>query len=186
MNKPRRKRPVVPSFSERYAAADARRLEPTPAEAELARILGELGGGALAGEFRREWPVGDWVLDFYFPSIQMAIEVDGGYHRAQSRWRLDLHKTRDLKARGITVLRLVNAEVFGDRERLVARLRAAWRAAVRNIRHRSRGVCEPCVPYRVRRRRAQTAVAASCDILSIRQASPREFGEPLALSYGPS
>ena len=181
-----RRKPSHAEFAARYAAADTRRLEPTPAEAALARILGELGSGALAGEFRREWPVGDWVLDFYFPSILLAIEVDGGYHRAQSRWRLDLNKTRDLEARGITVLRLLNAEVFGDRERLVARLRAAWRAAVRNMRHRSRGVCEPRVPYRVRRRRIQAAVAATCDTLSIRQASPREFGEPLALSYGPA
>jgi len=175
--KTRRKTPGdAPAFIERYAAADARRLAPTEAEAELERILRTLGDGALAGEFRREWPAGDWTLDFYFPTVRLAIEVDGGYHRAQWRWRLDLAKNRDLEARGITVLRLANAEVFGDRDKLVARLRAAWRVAMENVRRNPTTLREPDVqPY--------WAVALSAaDIFSILQASARELGEPLALS----
>ena len=106
----------------------------TDAETGLEQILNSLGNGALRGEFQREWRVGDWVVDFYFADIWLAIEVDGGYHRALSRWRKDLHKTRNLEARGITVLRLTNSEVLGDRERLVTRLRAAWRAALEHSR----------------------------------------------------
>ena len=173
----RRKTPGnTPDFDERHAAADARRLAPTAAEAELERILRTLGGGALAGEFRREWPVGDWTLDFYFPTVRLAIEVDGGYHRAQWRWRLDLAKNRDLAARGITVLRLANAEVFGDREKLVARLRAAWRAAMQNVRCNPLTLREPDPPPYWR------AALSAADILSILQGSARESGEPLALS----
>lgn len=125
-------------------------LPSTAAEARLEHILCELGGGALRGAYRREWPIGDWRLDFYFPEVQLAIEVDGGYHRAQSRWRMDQWKARDLAARGITLLRLANAQVFGDREELVNRLRAAWRLALRNQRHRARRVEEVRECYRVR------------------------------------
>ncbi len=179
MPRSRKKKSDPPPFDERYAAADLRRLEPTPAEAELERILRELGAGALAGEFRREWPVGDWLVDFYFPTIRLGIEVDGGYHRAQSRWRLDLAKTRDLEERGITVLRLINAEVFGDREHLVARLRAAWRAAVDNMRRNPTNLREPaCALY--------WPVIVLASTFSMLHARPREFGEPLALSYGPA
>lgn len=103
--------------------------QPTPAEAELERVLNILGGGALAGEFRREYPVGNWLIDFYFPVVKLAIEVDGGYHRAPLQWRRDRHKTAELEAQGITVLRLTNAEVLGERERLIEKLRAAWRSA---------------------------------------------------------
>ncbi len=175
MARSRTKKPDPVPFAERYAAADLRRLEPTPAEAELERILRELGAGALAGEFRREWPLGDWVLDFYFPTIRLGIEVDGGYHRAQSRWRLDLAKTRDLEERGITVLRLNNAEVFGDRERLVARLRAAWRTALENVRRHPTTLREPaCALY--------WPGAALASTFSMLHASPRAFGEPLAAS----
>jgi very-short-patch-repair endonuclease len=173
----RRKTPGnTPNFDERYAATDAGRLAPTEAEAELERVLRSLGGGALAGEFRREWPVGDWTLDFYFPTVRLAIEVDGGYHRAQWRWRLDLAKNHDLAARGITVLRLANAEVFGDREKLVARLRAAWRAAMQNVRRNPLTLREPDPPPYWR------AALSAADILSILQGSARESGEPLALS----
>jgi very-short-patch-repair endonuclease len=164
------------TFEERHAAADLRRQSPTPAEAELERILRSLGGGALAGEFRREWPAGDWTLDFYFPTVRLAIEVDGGYHRAQWRWRLDLAKNRDLAARGITVLRLANAEVFGDRDKLVARLRAAWRAAMDNVRRNALTLREPDPPP------YWSAALSAADILSILQGSARESGEPLALS----
>jgi very-short-patch-repair endonuclease len=147
----RRQRPAPLPFEDLYAAGDARRLAPTRAEAALAAILDELGGGALRGEYRREWPVGEWWADFYFPSIRLAIEVDGGYHRAQSRWRLDQRKAADLEARGITLLRLANPEVFGDRLRLVERLRTAWRQAALRTRRETRAqpnlVREPAAPY---------------------------------------
>jgi very-short-patch-repair endonuclease len=167
-----------PDFDDRYAAADARRLAPTAAEAELERILRALGGAALAGEFRREWPVGDWSLDFYFPTVRLAIEVDGGYHRAQRRWRLDLAKNRDLEARGITVLRLANAEVFGDRDKLVARLRVAWRAAMENVRRNPASLREPEVsPY-------WRAALSAADILAVLQSGGCEPVQPPALSQG--
>ena len=135
---------------------DTPRRQPTPAEAELERILNTLGGGALAGEFWREFPVGNWLIDFYFPAIKLAIEVDGGYHRAPLQWRRDLHKTAELEARGITVLRLTNAEVLGERARLIEKLRVAWRvaraqtSARTNMRGNSTGdrfeVREPAAP----------------------------------------
>ena len=142
-----RKKPRGPTLSiDSYEAAPLRQHQATPAEVEFAIILNGLANGALTGEFRREWPVGDWIVDFYFPAIKLAIEVDGGYHRAQSQWRRDLRKTRDLEARGITVLRLVNAEVLGDRERLIARLRAAWRAAQHQAVQQHFTVREPQAP----------------------------------------
>jgi very-short-patch-repair endonuclease len=177
----RRKTPgTPPDFDDRYAAADERRLAPTAAEAELERILRTLGGGALAGEFRREWPVGDWTLDFYFPTVRLAIEVDGGYHRAQRRWRLDLAKNRDLEARGITVLRLANAEVFGERDKLVARLRVAWRAAMENVRRHPTALREPePPPY-------WSAALSAVDILAVLQDGARGWVEPPAMAYAGS
>jgi len=143
----RQRKPQGQPFDELYAAGDARRLAPTAAEAALERILNELGEGALRGEFKREWPLQGWFLDFYFPSIRLAIEVDGGYHRAQAQWREDQRKAAGLQAHGITLLRLSNREVFGDRERLVRRLRAAWRQATASQRGSAAG--EERAVYRV-------------------------------------
>lgn len=120
------------------ALASARRAAPTSAEQALERTLNQLGDGVLSGTFQREHRFGRWLVDFYFPAICLAIEVDGGYHRGQSRWRKDLRKTADLAAQGITVLRLTNAQVFGDRAVLVELLRGAWRSA--RLAQRSGGV----------------------------------------------
>lgn len=147
MRRVRRSGTAEASFEERYAAADTRRLQATPAETAFAQILDELGDGALRGEYKREWPVGIWCLDFYFPAIKLAIEIDGGYHRAQSQWRQDQRRTAELEATGITVLRLINAEVFGDRARLVERLRAAWRAAALKTRADGNVAREPLALY---------------------------------------
>jgi very-short-patch-repair endonuclease len=115
--------------------ADERREHPTRAERTLAAILGGLNEGALDGRFRREWVCGGrWIVDFYFPEVRLGIEVDGGYHRSTVQRGWDLFKDGGLESAGVTVLRLTNEEVFGDRERLLGKLRQAWRTALRNSR----------------------------------------------------
>ena len=144
----RRRSPLqAPDFDTLYEAGDERRLSPTPAEAGLERILNALGDGALRGEFKREWPIEGWYLDFYFPSLKLAIEVDGGYHRAQAQWREDQLKNAALEKQGITLLRLINAEVFGERDRLVEKLRAAWRLALQAQREQGKTAREPLAAY---------------------------------------
>lgn len=113
--------------------AQARRERPTRAERALEALLNEVNGHALEGRFRREWVCGErWLVDFYFPEVRLAIEVDGGYHRSTFQLGWDLFKTASLEAAGLTVLRLTNQEVLGDRARLVAKLRQAWRKARAN------------------------------------------------------
>ena len=115
--------------------ADERREHPTRAERALAAILNGLNEGALDGRFRREWVCGGrWIVDFYFPEVRLGIEVDGGYHRSTVQRGWDLFKEGGLESAGVTLLRLTNEEVFGDRERLLGKLRQAWRTALRNSR----------------------------------------------------
>jgi very-short-patch-repair endonuclease len=94
-----------------------------------------LSGGALDGRFRREWVCGGrWIVDFYFPEVRLGIEVDGGYHRSTVQRGRDLFRASGVESAGVTLLRLTNEEVFGDRDRLLRKLRQAWRAARRNAR----------------------------------------------------
>jgi len=120
--------------------ADERREHPTRAERALAAILNGLNEGALDGRFRREWVCGGrWIVDFYFPEVRLGIEVDGGYHRSTTQKGWDLFKEGGLESAGVTLLRLTNEEVFGDREPLLKKLRQAWRAALRNARRSTSG-----------------------------------------------
>ena len=130
-----RRRGTPPDPEALQLVAAGRREHPTRAERALAAILSGLSAGALDGRFRRECVCGGrWIVDFYFPEVRLAIEVDGGYHRSTPQRSWDLFKESELESEGITLLRVTNEEVLGDRERLLAKLRQAWRAACRNSR----------------------------------------------------
>ena len=64
--------------------------------------------------FRRQHPVGDYVLDFYCPAAKLAIEVDGAAHNFGDRPQRDDVRTEWLKAQGIEVVRIPAKDVLGD------------------------------------------------------------------------
>src|SRR3990172_190144 len=134
---PRLRRRTLADSETLRLIADERREHPTRAERALAAILNGLNEGALDGRFRREWVCGGrWIVDFYFPEVRLGIEVDGGYHRSTTQKGWDLFKEGGLESAGVTLLRLTNEEVFGDRERLLGKLRQAWRVGLRDSRRK--------------------------------------------------
>lgn len=124
-----------PSRPRRYGSitqriADNRRRGGTRAELELERILRNVGGGAFRGRFRREWAYGGrWIVDFYFPEVRLGIEVDGSYHNTLQQRHRDQEREKALAMSGITIIRLENDEVFGDRESLLLKIHTGWRKA---------------------------------------------------------
>jgi very-short-patch-repair endonuclease len=56
--------------------------------------------------FRRQHPIGPYVLDFYCAKARLAIELDGASHDMGDRPQRDLRRNAWLEARGITVLRI--------------------------------------------------------------------------------
>ena len=61
--------------------------------------------------FRRQHPIGPYVLDFYCPSARLCVEVDGPTHEELEGIERDLARDAWLAARGIRVLRFTVAEV---------------------------------------------------------------------------
>jgi very-short-patch-repair endonuclease len=107
------------------------RIRPTAAERELCSILGSLKGGVLKGRFTKQHVVsGRWIVDFFFPEIRLAIEVDGAIHCTAEQRARDWQKERDCARFDITLLRVTNADVFGDRDKLIQKLRHGWRMAL--------------------------------------------------------
>lgn len=81
----------------------------TPPEARLWVCLRRR---ALAGlKFRRQHPVGSYVLDFYCPEAELAIEVDGQQHGDPERSEHDCRRTAWLGTQNIAVLRLAAEDV---------------------------------------------------------------------------
>jgi len=111
--------------------AARRRATPTAAEKRLESILNSLNNGSLRGRFEREHVIsGKWIVDFFCPEIRLAIEVDGSSRSNPNQRSRDIEKEADCTRFDITLLRLTNREVFGDRESLIRRLRNGWREAM--------------------------------------------------------
>ena len=89
-----------------------------------------LRGGRLSElRFRRQHPVGPYILDFFCPSARLAIEVDGLAHDTVGQLRRDQVRQAWLAERDITVLRVAATDVLRD-ERLEGVLLAIQEAAV--------------------------------------------------------
>ncbi|MGE0356561.1 MAG: endonuclease domain-containing protein [Burkholderiales bacterium] len=65
-------------------------------------------------KFRRQVPVGPYVVDFLCVSAALVVEVDGGQH--SERVDRDEARSRFLEAKGFRVLRFWNDEVMGNIE----------------------------------------------------------------------
>lgn len=65
-------------------------------------------------KFRRQAPLGRYVLDFYCPALKLAIEVDGQHHETSSMAGYDDERTRYLQSQGIEVVRIANKLLATD------------------------------------------------------------------------
>ena len=75
--------------------------------------------------FRRQAPIGRFVVDFVCFEQRLIVEVDGGQHaeRAQE----DAKRTRWLEGEGFRVLRFWNSDVLQNTEAVVESIRGALR-----------------------------------------------------------
>jgi len=97
--------------------ARALRSNPTDAERKLwAAIRFKQLGGA---RFRRQQPIGRYVVDFFCPDAKLIIELDGNQHGADANMLKDAARTKWLEGQGYTVLRFANWEVLKERRRVL-------------------------------------------------------------------
>ena len=66
--------------------------------------------------WRRQAPIGPYVVDFVCKSRKLIVEIDGDTHYSDAGIAHDAQRTAYLAGRGYRVLRFWNHEVLGNRE----------------------------------------------------------------------
>ena len=90
------------------AARQQRRALSLPEALLWERLRGSPGGV----KFRRQHPVGAYVLDFYCAKAKLGIEIDGIAHDMGDRPVRDMQREAWLALQGITVVRIPATEVL--------------------------------------------------------------------------
>ena len=102
----------------------AAEMRSNPTEAENA-LWNALCNQQIGHKIRRQHIVSQYILDFACLDCRLAIELDGGYHNEADQQQDDAVRTKHLESLGWHVLRFTNAEVFHDRDAVVAQIKSA-------------------------------------------------------------
>jgi very-short-patch-repair endonuclease len=108
------------STSIRRAAARKLRTNATPHERILWRALKELP--VEGTHFRRQAPIGPYVVDFFCPAAHLIIELDGGHHNDDKTAERDRERQLWLEQEGFRVIRFWNSEITGDLTAVLERI----------------------------------------------------------------
>jgi very-short-patch-repair endonuclease len=67
-------------------------------------------------KFRRQFSIDKYILDFYAPELQIAIEADGGQHYDDEGASRDAERENALSLQGIQIIRFSNRDILLNRE----------------------------------------------------------------------
>jgi very-short-patch-repair endonuclease len=97
------------------------RRDPTFAEKQLWKALRQLE----PFHFRRQAPMGAYVVDFVCHQARLIVEVDGGAHLAPDVAARDAAREAWLAGRGYRVVRIANSQAIHDPDAAIAVILAA-------------------------------------------------------------
>ena len=100
----------------------AKRLRRDATQAEQ-KLWQQLRNRRLAGlKFRRQMPIGPYVVDFICLEQGLVIEVDGSQHGTQANQMHDEARTAYLNQQGFRVIRVWNNDVLSRMEVVLAHI----------------------------------------------------------------
>ena len=105
-------------FNRKYLKKFRKELRNNSTKAE-SYLWKALKGSKLENrKFRRQHSIGNYIVDFYCPSEEIVIELDGEVHMNPVNEEYDYKRTEYLKSKGLTLIRFENKVVFENLESL--------------------------------------------------------------------
>ena len=72
--------------------------------------------------FRRQYIIGNYIVDFYCHAAKLAVELDGSQHCGSDAVKKDSARTAYLGSQGVMVLRFSNLDVMRQFENVCAEI----------------------------------------------------------------
>jgi very-short-patch-repair endonuclease len=91
-----------------WIRADELRIDQTLSEKLLWR---RIRASQLGVRFRRQHPIGPYIVDFCCPKENLIIEIDGNSHWEASAGEHDAQRSEYLRTNGWRIIRYTNREV---------------------------------------------------------------------------
>ena len=132
--------PKVPAWQVSAKQRDrARSLRRDSTDAETI-IWNAIRAHRLHGaRFRRQTPIGPFIVDFVCPAANLIVELDGGQHFETEHERRDARRDAFLASKGYRVLRFNNHDVMANRQGVLETIAAAVEHALSPPLPRKRG-----------------------------------------------
>jgi len=77
-------------------------------------LWSELRREQLQKKFRRQFGIGNYIVDFYCPKLKLVIELDGSVHYIGNAQKRDYLRSKFLQSNGLIIKRYLNSEVIND------------------------------------------------------------------------
>ena len=100
--------------------AKANRNNMTEAESAFWSIA---KGSGLGEKCRRQYIIGEYIVDFFFRKSMLIVELDGGYHFTEEQQKEDAIRQDWLEHMGYKVLRFTNEQILFDTDRTLAEIK---------------------------------------------------------------
>lgn len=71
-------------------------------------------GRGLGEKCRRQYIIGEYIVDFFFRKSMLIVELDGGYHFTGEQQQKDKERQDWLEKNGYTIMRFTNEQVICD------------------------------------------------------------------------
>lgn len=100
--------------------AKANRNNMTEAESAIWSLA---KGSGLGEKCRRQYIIGEYIVDFFFRKSMLIVELDGGYHFTEEQQKEDAIRQDWLEHMGYKVLRFTNEEVLLNTESVISKIK---------------------------------------------------------------
>ncbi len=113
--------PALPPFLAQVSTARHLRKNQTVAETHMWSLLRKK---ELGTRFRRQHPMGHFILDFYAPEVRLAIEVDGAVHDLAEQKEYDNFRQKLIEQHNTEFMRFRNSELESSPEEVALQVAA--------------------------------------------------------------